>query len=598
MLASMAGMIPQAFINRLVERVDSAEVIGARVQLKKAGNNHVGLCPFHNEKTPSFHVYADGYHCFGCGAHGTSLGFLMEMDGLTFPEAVESLAALVGLEVPREQADRRPQPETAGLREPLDAAAERYRGWLRHHAEGPAAIAYLKGRGLGGAVLDDYQVGLAPSGWDSLKNALAKFGEDKLCTVGLLVKNDKGRSYDRFRARIVFPIRDTRGRVVGFGGRVYDGSGARGEGPRQDDAKYINSPATPVFNKGAELYGLFEARRAERNPDALVVVEGYLDVLALAAHGFTSAVATLGTAVGEAHFKRLFRHVDRVVCCFDGDAAGRAAAWKAVDAAFPALSARRTLGFVFLPEGEDPDTVARDKGAGHFRALVADAVPVGEFFLAHLREGLNLEQLDHRATLCDLALPHLVRLPDGPLRALLLAELAELASVDAATLTARLRSERPPATPVPGVPAPPETWSPAKSTRAELVLHRLVQRPAAFQALIAEQQAALAQESDVLAEVAGFLVEHPQADTAMLLGWFMAEPAYARLAELAGRPLPLSDADAVCAEVAEAAANLLEDRRRQQRQALAERVRQQGSLDDLRQLAAAKRAARKAPAPA
>ena len=593
MLAGMAGRIPQAFINRLVERVDSAEVIGARVQLKKAGGNHVGLCPFHNEKTPSFHVYADGYHCFGCGAHGTSLGFLMEMDGLTFPEAVESLAALVGLEVPREQADRQPQPETAGLREPLDAAAERYRGWLRRHAEGPAAIAYLKGRGLGGAVLDDYQVGLAPSGWDSLKNALAEFGEDKLRAAGLLATNDKGRSYDRFRARIVFPIRDTRGRVVGFGGRTYDGSGARGEGPRQDEAKYINSPATPVFNKGEELYGLFEARRAERNPDALVVVEGYLDVLALAAHGFTSAVATLGTAVGEAHFKRLFRHVDRVVCCFDGDAAGRGAAWKAVDAAFPALSARRTLGFVFLPEGEDPDTVARDKGAGHFRALVAGAMPVGEFFLSRLREGLNLERLDHRATLCDLALPRLVRLPDGPLRALLLAELAKLAGVDAATLAARLRSERPPA-----APAPPETRPPAKSTRAEFVLHRLVQRPAAFRALTAEQHEALAQESDVLAEVVGFLAEHPQADTAELLGRFMAEPAYARLAELAGRPLPLPDADAVCAEAAEAAANLLEDRRRHQRRALVERVREQGSLDDLRQLAAAKRAARKAPAPA
>ena len=594
MLAGMAGRIPQAFINRLVERVDSAEVIGARVQLKKAGGNHVGLCPFHNEKTPSFHVYADGYHCFGCGAHGTSLGFLMEMDGLTFPEAVESLAALVGLEVPREAGSRQPQPETAGLHELLGAAAERYRDWLSHHAEGPAAGAYLKGRGLGGAVLGDYQVGLAPSGWDSLKNALAKFGEDKLRAAGLLIKNDKGRSYDRFRARIVFPIRDTRGRVVGFGGRVYDGSGGRGEGPRDEGAKYINSPATPVFNKGDELYGLFEARRAERNPDALVVVEGYLDVLALAAHGFANAVATLGTAVGAAHFKRLFRHVDRVVCCFDGDAAGRAAAWKAVDAAFPALSARRTLGFVFLPEGEDPDTVARDKGAEHFRALVADAVPVGEFFLAHLRTGLDLTRLDHKATLCDLALPHLAQLPAGPLRTLLLAELARLAGVDAATLEARLRSERPPP-----VPAPSEaSRRPEKSTRAELVLHRLVQRPAAFEALTAEQRAALAQGADVLAEVVGFLAEQPQADTAVLLGWFMGEPAYAELAALAGRPLPPLAAGDLDAEVAEAATKLLEDRARHQRQALAERVRQRGSLEDLRQLAAAKRAARNAATPA
>ena len=590
----MAGSIPQAFINGLIERVDAAEVIGARVQLKKAGRSQLGLCPFHDEKTPSFHVYPDGYHCFGCGAHGTSLGFLMEMDGLTFPEAVESLAALVGLEVPREAGRRAPQPESAGLHDLLAAAAERYRGWLGGHAQGPAAVAYLKGRGLAGAVLGDYQVGLAPAGWDSLKNALAKFGEEKLLAAGLLAKNDQGRTYDRFRARIVFPIRDSRGRVIGFGGRSYDGSGARGEGPRPGDAKYLNSPETPVFSKGNELYGLFEARRAARDPGALVIVEGYLDVLALAAQGFTSAVATLGTAVGEAHFKRLFRHVDRVVCCFDGDAAGRAAAWKAVDAAFPALTARRALGFVFLPEGEDPDTVARAKGAAHFRALVEDAMPVGEFFLAHLRAGLDLARIDQRATLCDLALPHLARLPDGPLRVLLLEELAEITGVDAASLAARLRSERPP--PVPGPPpaAPPR----GAFARAEVVLHRLVRHPAAIQALTAEQHAALARASDPLAEVLGFLAEHPQTDTAELLGRFMGEPAYGLIAELADRPLPLPDVQAVCAEVAEAAEKLLEDRRRHERQALAQRVRQQGSLEDLRALAAAKRAAANAATPA
>ena len=278
----MAGLIPQSFINDLIARVDIVDVIGARVQLRKSGSNHKGLCPFHNEKTPSFNVNQDRqfYHCFGCEAHGTAIGFLMEYDGLTFPEAIEALASSVGVEVPREQG--REPPRDTSLYEVLEAAGAEFRRWLRSKKDAEAAVAYLKSRGLTGEIARDFGIGLAPAGWDGIKKALASFGEQKLIAAGLVVRNEKGHTYDRFRERIVFPIRDTRGRVIGFGGRVY------GEG----EPKYINSPETDVFRKGRELYGLYEARRAQRRLQNVLVVEGYMDVVALAQHGVVNSVAT------------------------------------------------------------------------------------------------------------------------------------------------------------------------------------------------------------------------------------------------------------------------------------------------------------------
>ena len=589
-------MIPQSFINGLVERVDIADVVGGRVKLKKAGGNQMGLCPFHDEKTPSFHVYPDGhYHCFGCGAHGTTLGFLMEMDGLTFPEAVEALASLAGVEVPREQTARRTdRAETEDLHNVLAAADERFRGWLGEHAEGPAARAYLTGRGVDGDTLRQFGVGLAPSGWDAIKSALAKFGEDKLVAAGLAIKNERGRVYDRFRARIVFPIRDPRGRVIGFGGRVYDGSGTKGEGPREGDPKYLNSPETPVFHKGEELYGLFEARRGAQ-PDHLVVVEGYMDVVALASQGVGGAVATLGTAVGEAHFKRLFRHVSRVICCFDGDAAGRNAAWKAVDAAFPALTAGRELRFVFLPEGEDPDTLVRRRGAAHFRGLIDDAVPVGDYFWDHAKAGLDLSRVDQRATLCDFALPHIALLPKGALQDLLLRDLAALAGANAGDLAQRLR------TPPANAPAPTAPVDAGGEAKTEALLHRLVRQPSLFAGLAANEREALLSADGLLGEVARFLAEQPRADTAVLLGWFVGEPSHATLAAFAARPLN-HGADMPAVQVLEypaaVAAEFRECLRRyvaaadvRERQGLLDQVRRSDSLDDLRRLRDAKAAA-------
>lgn len=584
----MAGMIPQSFINGLVERVDIADVIGERVRLKKAGGNQMGLCPFHDEKTPSFHVYPDGhYHCFGCGAHGTTLGFLMEMDGLTFPEAVEALAAFAGVEVPREQAARRAdRAETEDLYKLLAAADERFRGWLSGHAEGPAARAYLTGRGVDGDTARQFGVGLAPSGWDALKSALAKFGEEKLVAAGLAVKNERGRVYDRFRARIVFPIRDPRGRVTGFGGRVYDGSGAKGEGPREDDPKYLNSPETPVFHKSEELYGLFEARRGVRHPGHLVVVEGYMDVVALASQGVGGAVATLGTAVGEAHFRRLFRHVDRVICCFDGDAAGRSAAWKAVDAAFPALTAGRELRFVFLPEGEDPDSLVRRRGAAHFRGLIDDAVPVGDYFWDHAKAGLDLGRVDQRATLCDFALPHIALLPEGALQDLLLRDLAALVGSTVGDLKRQLRapSANPPAT---TAGAEPDGEAKAEA----LLLHRLVRQPSLFGDLSDGERDPLCAAGGLLGEVARFLAEQPSADTGVLLGWFMGEPGHARLAAFAARPLALESAQAAADEFSDCLHRYVDGERAQRRRALVDEVRRTDSLDDLRRLRDAKAAA-------
>ena len=580
-------MIPRSFINGLIERVDIVDVVGAHVQLRKAGANHSGRCPFHDEKTPSFHVYPDGhYHCFGCGAHGTTLGFLMERDGLEFPEAVEALAAIAGVEVPREQGTGR-RTDT-GLYEALNAADAWFRDRLRNDPEAEAAAAYLKGRGLSGTVTREFGIGLAPSGWDGLKTALASFGEVRLAAAGLLAKNDRGGTYDRFRARITFPIRDTRGRVIGFGGRVFQDEEQHGDAPPKTrprkEPKYLNSPETDVFRKGRELYGLFEARRAQR-PDCLIVVEGYMDVVALAQHGVANAVATLGTAVGQAHFEKLFRFAERVVCCFDGDEAGRNAAWKAVDAAFPVLSAGRRLGFVFLPDGEDPDTVVRSRGSTHFESLLDNAVPVGEYFLGHLRAGLDLERVDVQATLCDLALPHIGRLPEGTLRSMLVRDLARLGHTEPTILERRLHEPgrlaeaSPPVSRGAGAPAP------RQSKLATRLLHLVIKCPQLVDHMIAADRARLIEataDGSPFGEAVRYLAAEPGADTAMLLGRFVGDDAYPELAALAEQDILLSNQELLASEFADGVDRYLAQRARASRSALYQNVRERGSREELK----------------
>ena len=558
----MAGRIPQAFINSLIERVDIVSVIGTRVELKRAGKSLKGLCPFHDERTPSFNVNPDKqlYYCFGCGAGGTALTFLREYDRLDFVESVEALAASIGVEVPREQG--REAPRDTGLYDILADADRTYQGWLRRHPTAPRAKDYLKQRGLSGVVARDFGLGFAPAGWEGLKRALSNVGTERLIDAGLLVRSESGRIYDRFRDRIMFPIRDTRGRVVGFGGRVLG----------DEQPKYLNSPETDVFRKGQELYGLFEARCAHRNLDAAIVVEGYIDVVGLAQHGVTGAVATLGTAIGEAHFRKLYRHTQDVVCCFDGDAAGRQAAWKAVRAAFPALSEGRQLRFVLLPDGEDPDSIVARQGRERFDQGVREAVPVAEYYFGELERGLNMERIGDRARLCDLALPDIATLPDGMFRRMMVQRLAQTAEVDAAQLETRLgQAGQPRAAARRTAAERPE--GAAMSQLMRKLLHMLVRQPACTRELDEHVRPAVmaAAQGTLLHRLLEYLAREPDSDTAMVLARFLGDPGYEELATLATEALAVPD-NGVATEFRDGVTRLLQEQQRAQRRAMAENL--------------------------
>ena len=431
----MLGRIPKAFIDDLLLRIDIVEVIDARVPLKKAGKDYKACCPFHDEKTPSFTVSASKqfYHCFGCGAHGTAIGFLMEHERMSFPEAVAELAAQAGLKVPEEAAAAAPKTETgAQLLSVLADAARFYRGQLREY---PAAVDYLKRRGLTGEIAAEFGLGFAPDGWDHLVRALGATAsqQELLVQAGLAARRDGGGVYDRFRGRVIFPIHDYRGRIVGFGGRILDDVQGRtsvaegrvsGAGP-----KYLNSPETPLFQKGRELYGLYRARDAIRREGLVLIVEGYMDVVALAQNGVDYAVATLGTATTRDHLERIYRFAPHVVFCFDGDRAGREAARRAIDTALAVLHEGRQASFLFLPEGEDPDTLVRKEGGDGFRDRLKQAVPLPEFFYQVLAAEVDLGRLDGRARLVELAKPLLSKLPPGVFRQLMWERLAVISGV-------------------------------------------------------------------------------------------------------------------------------------------------------------------------
>ena len=430
-------MIPHSFLQDLLNRVDIVEVVGRHVQLKKGGANFMGLCPFHNEKSPSFTVSPTKqfYHCFGCGEHGSAIGFLMEHVGLTFPEAVNELAQSVGMTVPREpsgsgqgQAAPLGRAAAASLTDVMQVACDYYRRELRGAT---GAIEYLKKRGLTGAIAAHFGLGYAPDGWQNLEAAFPNYRDDTLVESGLVLvsekkasaqastqKNGQGsepRRYDRFRERIMFPIRNVRGHVIGFGGRVLD----------KGEPKYLNSPETPLFNKGSELYGLFEARLAIREHHYALVVEGYMDVVALAQLGFPNAVATLGTACTAIHVQKLLRQTDTVVFSFDGDAAGRRAARRALDACLPHAADNRTIRFLFLPTEHDPDSFVREFGADAFAEEVKRAMPLSQFMLNEILVGKELGQPEGRAKALFEAKPLLRMLPANALRAQILHMLAD-----------------------------------------------------------------------------------------------------------------------------------------------------------------------------
>jgi DNA primase len=546
------GRIPQNFIDELIARADIVEVIGARVQLKKAGREYKACCPFHNEKTPSFWVSPDKqfYHCFGCGKHGTVLGFLMDHDHMAFPEAVEELATRLGLEVPHEGGvDRSARRADEPLFELMARVARFYAEALARDAR---ARDYLTQRGLAPETIARFGLGYAVNSWNEV---LRRFGaadadRQRLADAGLIIEREGGqmrdgeRHYDRFRDRIMFPIRDARGRVIAFGGRVIDAG----------EPKYLNSPETVLFHKGRELYGIYETRRARPNLTRLVVVEGYMDVVRLHQSGIDYALATLGTATTPEHFRRIFRLVPAVVFAFDGDRAGRAAAWRALQQALPEAREGREIRFLFLPEGQDPDTLVGAEGREAFEQRLQGAVPLSEYLVRELSEQSELAHADGRARFAESARPLFARVPEGVYRELLLERLAEVVGLPAQRLQELWSAGR--ALPAAGATPPLRRRPGTGAGRGSLVrqaIVRLLHYPAiAAEVSLAERSGLDASEEpgiDLLRDLLDNLREQPAQISAQVIQRWSGRPGSEALQKLLEREEVITDAAAAAGEL-------------------------------------------------
>ena len=501
-------MIPEAFIQELLNRVDIVDVVDRSVPLKKAGANYSACCPFHNEKSPSFTVSPTKqfYHCFGCGAHGTAIGFLMEHQGLSFVEAVQELAKSVGMIVPQEQRDTdQPQQKVMlGLQEILQRASNYYRQELK---KSPRAIEYLKGRGLSGKIAARFQMGYAPAGWQNLESVFDNYQAEALKTAGLVVENEQGRRYDRFRDRIMFPIHDQKGQVIGFGGRIMRTQG------EDDGPKYLNSPETPLFQKGQELYGLFLARKPIRDAGRVLVVEGYMDVVALAQYGIEYAVAALGTATTPYHITKLMRQTDDIVFCFDGDAAGRKAAWRAAMNALPALTDGLKLSFLFLPKEHDPDSYVREYGKEAFESQMGTAVPLSQYIVQHLSEDNALQSQEDKVRFLNEAEPILKQIQAPRLALLLRKRIAELAGISLDEMQGLIK--------LPDTARQRPKVS-LRESRTPLSLHRrfalmLLMRPDLAERSDLEWLQGSGEDDVLLKAVLEVAVSHPQSNPAALL---------------------------------------------------------------------------------
>jgi DNA primase len=478
-------VIPESFIQELLHRIDIVDLIDAYVPLRKMGANYVACCPFHSEKTPSFNVNParQFYYCFGCGAHGTAIGFLMEYSGLGFVDAIKELAARAGVQVPEGNAQPR-DTDRAGLlalTEVMARAAKYYYEQLKHSEK---AIAYLKRRDVSGEIAKEFGIGYAPDGWQNLAAAFDDYSMDVLQQAGLVLRGEQGRLYDRFRDRVMFPIVNQKGEIIAFGGRVL------GEG----EPKYLNSPETPLFEKGREVFGLPQARQSLREKNTAIVVEGYMDVVALAQHGVGNAVATLGTATTMVHVQKLLRQVDRLVFCFDGDAAGRKAGWRALENSLDVLPEQKAIGFVFLPESDDPDSFVRKHGAAAFGRLVAEAMPLSEFLMKELAARCDLTSAEGRAKLVADAKPLLGRLQSPLLRLQLVKRLAEASGFSQAEVE-RLCDLKPVAR-----PAPARAARPAPSLSRHL-LRLLLQKPELVRRVPLEALPANSEEARAIARL-------------------------------------------------------------------------------------------------
>jgi len=607
----MAGRIPQAFIDELIARADIVEIIGSRVPLKRAGREYKACCPFHDEKTPSFWVSPDKqfYHCFGCGVHGTALGFLMEFDRLPFPEAVEDLAGRLGLTVPHETgatsgastggSGAGAADDTAPLYELLGKVADFYCSALQRSER---AASYAAQRGLSAEILERFRIGYAGDSWNDV---LRRFGatereQTALHASGLIIERERPggsggggtgntasgseRYYDRFRDRLMFPIRDTRGRVIGFGGRVL-GSG---------EPKYLNSPETALFHKGKELYGLYETRLARRALRRLLVVEGYMDVVRLHQAGVTDAVATLGTATTPEHLRRAFRLVSEVVFCFDGDRAGRAAAWRALQQALPEAREGRELRFLFLPDGEDPDSLVGREGGERFTARLDTALPLSEYLVAQLGEQADVSHADGKAHFVALARPLLEKIGPGVYRELVLDRVAAAMGLPVERLQQWLTAPDAPGS------GPPRSAPAAPGRRARAALRPvgrgslitqaitlLLHFPAAASAVSEQQRAQLARMDQpgvaVLIALLEQLQASPAASMALTLERWRERPEYRRLSELAASEPLVPDQSAASQELRQAVARLLDSELRRRLEVLIEKARAQ-PLDEAEKL--------------
>ncbi len=543
----MSGLIPQDFIDDLIARADIVEIVGRRVQLKKAGREFKACCPFHDEKSPSFTVSPGKgfYHCFGCGAHGTAIGFLMEFDHMSFVEAIESLAHTMGVDVPRSEGDQ-PARRYDELFSLMDTVA---RHWQTALKDSPAAVDYIKQRGIDGSTAKRFGIGYAPDGWS---NVLDKFGKsteatERLLATGLIIRKDNGKHYDRFRDRIMFPIRDPRGRIIGFGGR------SLGDG----EPKYLNSPETVLFHKGRELYGLYEARQAIRNIEQLVVVEGYMDTVALARNGIDFAVATLGTATTSDHLNHLFRLTENVCFAFDGDRAGRAAAWRALENALPQIREGRQIRFLFLPDGEDPDSFVNAHGADAFIKLIEDGSALSEFLIEELSSQVDMETVDGKARLAELARPLVNRIPDGVYRELLIESLAMAVGLTAPKLEKMLAqgpSEHG-GRGVPGSAPRRKRRLPAGAGNPSVVRHAItivLNHPQATLSLDARQLDGVSRAgTDLLQSLIETVQTEPTITTAGLLERWRHDEQGRHLGKLAAAEMPLDEDFDAAAELGE-----------------------------------------------
>jgi len=551
----MSGRIPQNFIDELVARADIIDVIGSRVPLKKGGKEFKACCPFHDEKSPSFTVVPDKqfYHCFGCGAHGTALGFLMEYDHLSFVEAVEDLAARLGMQIPREEDPNFKAKPVDDLYTPLERAAALYAQQL---VSSDHAIQYLKKRGLTSDIAQRFSMGYAPDAWDFIGTAFGGSEAEvhKLLQTGLAIEREqRGGTYDRFRDRIMFPIRDSRGRVIGFGGRVLD----------KGEPKYLNSPETELFHKGRELYGLFEARQATRSITRLMVVEGYMDVVRLHQAGITYAVATLGTATTPEHLTRIFRVSNEVVFCFDGDRAGRAAAWRALENALAQIREGRQIRFLFLPEGHDPDSLVGEEGREKFEARLDNALALSDYFIRELSSRSDITTVDGRAQFAEAAKPLVARIPEGLYRELLIDALARVVgmsperllalfgaksgSTSAAAVEQHSNEQRPPSS------------ATGRSNLVRQAIHLIVHFPQAAQTLNNPDRLRTVDRKGValLLELINSLQANPCPSTGALLERWRDKPDHAALARLAATECIAPDAKGASRELVGALERLI-----------------------------------------